>query len=108
MTAPTWTARCARMLEAQLDALAADAQHTLRCEALTVELDHGLGTAAVAAITATPAGPRRDVELATWARRIASGPGCIAIVVDDAFGDEEIAVVAQLHRRVRLELRGER
>jgi hypothetical protein len=29
-------------------------------------------------------------------------------VVDDAFGDEEIAVVAQLHRRVRLELRGER
>ena len=96
MSASRWTMRCARMLAVEL--------HSIACEDLAVQLDGGLAGAAVAAISAVPAGPRRDMELALWTRRIAAGPMMLALVVDENFGENEIEILARLHVAVNHEL----
>lgn len=83
--------------------VAAGTRRSMACREHTPRRAH---RAAIAAITATPAGPRRDREIATWAQRIAAGLGCIAVVIGDEFGPEEIEVLARLHARVQFERGG--
>lgn len=69
-----------------------------------VQIDGGIGDAAIAAITVVLPGPARELELARWAR-IAASTGRLAYVVDDRTTDDEIQALAELSRRARM-LRG--
>ena len=89
MMATMWCGRLAVQLAAEL--------HALACEEIAVELDGGLATAAISAITAVPAGARRDYEIAMWAHRIATGPRRLAVVIDDAFGAAELEALGRLY-----------
>jgi hypothetical protein len=104
MSPPTWTMRCAAEL--------ADALADLACEAAAVSIDGGLGIAAVAAISALPPGPLRDLEIATWARRCIeagrrSGVRYTAILISPDASDSEIDAAAELAVRIRREAGGE-
>lgn len=59
-----------------------------------------------ASIAALPTGPRRDLEVATWAKRIASGPRALAFVVSPDMPDEAVEAIANLPRAVRREMGG--
>jgi hypothetical protein len=60
------TRRLARSLRVEL-CVAYEAE---RIERLAIELDDGLGMAAVAAVSALEPGALRDFEIATWAHRL--------------------------------------
>lgn len=87
-----WTSRCARMLAAELKLLAAERTATT--------IDGGIGAAAIAAIAACEPGPRRELEVATWARRVIAGPGRIAIAIDPDATDGQLDALLELHARV--------
>jgi len=95
MKSTTWTVRLAAMLSLAL--------HALNCEAVAATYDGGLGVSAMVAIAAHPPGPRRDFEVALWARRVISGPGRIAIAIHPDATDDELAAIIELHRRVMTE-----
>jgi len=87
--------RCAAMLKLELSVIAT--------EDAAVEIDGGLGLAAVEAIAALPPGPRRDFELALWARRIVDGPGRLAMVFRHDADDNTYEAYAALAYRCRQE-----
>jgi hypothetical protein len=95
MIAATWTMRLAAMLKLELSVIAT--------EDAALALDGGLGLAAVAAISALPPGPRRNFELAMWARRIVDGPGRLAVVFRPDADDATYEAYAALAYRCRQE-----
>lgn len=99
MTA-AWTSRVARMLAAELAGL--DAERRACRERAAVRIDNGAGLSAIAAVAALPAGPRRDLEIAIWARRLAAGPPVIAVIAEDlASDDNALRAFLALERAVR-------
>lgn len=92
MAARFHTHRIAAMLARELRLLAA--------EKTAVSYDGGTGQIAVAAISALPPGPRRDLEVALWARRVIDGPGRFALLVHEGISDAELQAMVELHERV--------
>lgn len=86
MTATTWTMRMARIIAG--------------------DIDGGIGDAAAATIAALPPGPQRELEVATSARRIATGPRSVAFVVSPDMPDDAVEAIADLTRAVRGEMGG--
>lgn len=78
------------------------AEGIARAEALSVQLDGGLGELAIVAIAARPPGPARLVEAEAWARRARSSglenvaviyrPGGMTDVMLDAHVELELAL----------------
>jgi hypothetical protein len=91
----TWTARVAGDLARALAGKDIDAAATA--------IDDGIGQQAVAAIAAT-SGPRRALEVALWADRIAAryhaGETKLAFVIGADASDADLEAITDLHARV--------
>jgi hypothetical protein len=97
----TMTGRLARRLTEALADLDDNAIRRARQERVAVQIDGGIGLSAIAAVSALPRGPRRDLEVALWAKRIVDGPRTIAFTVEDfRENDPDLDAFADLHRAV--------
>lgn len=87
-----WTMRCAAMLQLELNVIAAEQR--------VIAFDGGLGIAALASASSLPPGPRRDLEVALWADRIAARGDCMAVIVRPDMTDEEFNAWVDLQNAV--------
>ncbi len=85
---------------------AAIEEHAADLERRAVAFDGGLGLLAVAACLESPPGPERDLEIATWARRLAETPNGLAVIIYDDMPADEVDVITALAHRMHSERAG--